>query len=118
MTCANVLNLLRYVDELNLNTLKVNLFYENQSFVIKKFNFFLVVKKDSCMKFLTKDTNFSQIIMMPEFEHLNPALMVEIIRLKQTPRKLTNADQMSEIIADQSKFSTDDEFNFFRFKLI
>jgi hypothetical protein len=59
--------------------------------------------KDYCLKFLTKDINFNMVIMMPEFEQLNQTLMVEIIRLKQTPRKYTNADQINEIVIDQSK---------------
>lgn len=52
------------------------------------------------MKFVVKDVNFNQVIMMPEFEQLNQALMVEIIRLKQTPRKNVNPDQPVEILIE------------------
>lgn len=50
------------------------------------------------MKFLYKDSNFNQVIMLNEFELLERPLMVEMIRLKQTPRKSSNPEQMSELI--------------------
>lgn len=43
------------------------------------------------MKFLAKDSNFNQVIMLTEFEQLQPSLMVECIRLRQTPKKLTQS---------------------------
>ena len=66
ITCSNVLNLLYYIDSLNLLTLK-----------------------EACMSFLIKDTNFNQVIMLSEFESLESSLMVEIIRRRQatTPKK-------------------------------
>jgi hypothetical protein len=50
------------------------------------------------MKFLYKDSNFNQVIMLNEFESLERPLMVEMIRLKQTPRKSSNPDQMADLI--------------------
>lgn len=47
------------------------------------------------MKFLSKDANFNQVIMLTEFEQLQPALMVECIRLKQAPKKLTPTNEQS-----------------------
>jgi hypothetical protein len=45
---------------------------------------FLVVNilklQERCIKFIIKDTNFSQIVMSNEFESLDRALIVEIIR--------------------------------------
>ena len=57
------------------------------------------------MKFLSKDTNFNQVIMLSEFEKLDKSLMVEIIRLKQTPRKMTNIDQMTDLITSIDVFN-------------
>jgi len=48
------------------------------------------------MKFLAKDTNFNQVIMLNEFEHLHSPLMVEIIRLKQTNRKFNILEPATE----------------------
>ena len=42
------------------------------------------------MKFLTKDSNFKQIVMSNEFEKLDKILMVEIIRRHQSPLSSTN----------------------------
>ncbi|RNA42331.1 leucine-zipper-like transcriptional regulator 1 [Brachionus plicatilis] len=89
ITCANVLSLLRYVDSLNLTTLK-----------------------ESCMKFLAKDTNFNQVIMLTEFEQLQSSLMVEIIRLRQTPRKINTTEQINEIVRDKSSCLEKDLENF------
>jgi hypothetical protein len=60
--------------------------------------------KELCMKFLSKDSNFNQVIMLNEFELLERPLMVEMIRLKQTPRKSSNPDQMSDLIISKIKF--------------
>lgn len=54
------------------------------------------------MKFLAKDINFNQVIMLTEFEQLQSSLMVEIIRLRQTPRKFNTNEQINEIIRDKS----------------
>lgn len=56
------------------------------------------------MKFLAKDSNFNQVIMLTEFEQLQSSLMVEIIRLRQTPRKISTNEHINEIIRDKSKF--------------
>lgn len=45
------------------------------------------------MKFLAKDSNFNQVIMLTEFEQLERPLIVEIIRLRQTPRKSAMNEQ-------------------------
>jgi leucine-zipper-like transcriptional regulator 1 len=58
ITCSNVLNLLCYVEN-------------------------LPVLKEQCMKFLSKESNFNQVISLREFESLKSSLMVEMIRLKQ-----------------------------------
>lgn len=60
LTCANILALLRYTHFLNLHALK-----------------------ECCMRYLAKDLNFNQVINFKEFEQLESALMVEIIRLRQ-----------------------------------
>lgn len=41
--------------------------------------------KEFCLKFVVKETNYSQIVMSREFEGLDRALMVEVIRRKQSP---------------------------------
>ena len=69
LNITNVLSLLQYIHLLNLSTLK-----------------------EFCMKFLIKDTNFNQIIMLTEFEHFDKCLIVEAIRLKQCPRKILDAE--------------------------
>ena len=58
------------------------------------------------MKYLTKETNFKQIVMSNEFEHLEQSLMVEIIRRHQSPLKASlTVDQESHI--DSSTLSHD-----------
>ena len=52
------------------------------------------------MKFVAKDSNFNQIIMLSEFEQIETTLMVEIIRLRQNPRKLTN-DKSSDLMLEK-----------------
>lgn len=51
--------------------------------------------KELCMKFLSKDANFNQVIMLTEFEQLQPSLIVECIRLKQAPKKIQPSDHQS-----------------------
>lgn len=41
--------------------------------------------KEFCLRFIVKETNYNQIVMSKEFEDLDRALMVEIIRRKQMP---------------------------------
>ncbi|KAF4516879.1 hypothetical protein B566_EDAN011223 [Ephemera danica] len=41
--------------------------------------------KEFCLKFVVKETNYNQIVMSREFETLDRALMVEVIRRKQAP---------------------------------
>lgn len=74
VTVSNCLALLRYIHNLNLATLK-----------------------EFCMKFLAKDANFNQVIMLTEFEQLETTLMVEIIRLRQNPVLKNLNDSMSEL---------------------
>jgi leucine-zipper-like transcriptional regulator 1 len=69
ISTTNVLNLLEYVHSMDMKYLK-----------------------ECCMKFLIKDSNFNQIIMMQEFEKINQSLMVEIIRKRQSPQK-SNSDR-------------------------
>uniref|UniRef100_S4RP90 Leucine zipper like post translational regulator 1 n=1 Tax=Petromyzon marinus TaxID=7757 RepID=S4RP90_PETMA len=41
--------------------------------------------KEYCLKFVVKDSHFSQVIMSREFENLFPALIVQIVRRKEHP---------------------------------
>lgn len=41
--------------------------------------------KNLCLKFIVKDSNYKDIVMSSEFETLDKALMVEIVREKQRP---------------------------------
>lgn len=41
--------------------------------------------KEFCLRFIVKDTNYNQIVMSKEFETLDRALMVEVIRRRQLP---------------------------------
>ncbi|XP_061417062.1 leucine-zipper-like transcriptional regulator 1 isoform X1 [Lethenteron reissneri] len=41
--------------------------------------------KEYCLKFVVKDSHFSQVIMSREFESLFPALIVQIVRRKEHP---------------------------------
>ncbi|XP_076453190.1 leucine-zipper-like transcriptional regulator 1 isoform X2 [Babylonia areolata] len=43
--------------------------------------------KEYCLRFVVKDSNYSQIVMSREFETLEQPLMVEIIRRKQMPQQ-------------------------------
>lgn len=55
------------------------------------------------MKYLTKESNFKQIVMSNEFEHLEQTLMVEIIRRHQSPLKTTlTVDQQAPVDASGS----------------
>jgi len=41
--------------------------------------------KESCMKFIIKENNYSPLVMSSDFENLSKELMVEIVRRKQMP---------------------------------
>ena len=43
--------------------------------------------QEYCLRFVVKDSNYSQIVMSREFETLEQPLMVEIIRRKQMPQQ-------------------------------
>ncbi len=45
----------------------------------------LLFVKDYCQRFITKEQNYSQIVMSKDFETLDQPLMVEIIRQRQCP---------------------------------
>jgi len=42
--------------------------------------------KEFCLKFITKESSYTQIVMSKEFECLEQPLMVEIVRRRQIPR--------------------------------
>lgn len=72
------------------------------------------------MRFVAKDSNFNQIIMCIEFEQIESSLMVEIIRLRQNPRKLPAAtpdnlmyDKCNSLEKDLEIFLTKDIGNEF-----
>ncbi len=46
---------------------------------------FLSISQEYCLKFIVKESNYSQIIMTKEFEKIDQPLMVEIIRRRQLP---------------------------------
>lgn len=48
------------------------------------------------MRFLYKDLNFNQVIMLTEFEQLQTSLIVECIRLRQAP-KINSTDPIEEL---------------------
>uniref|UniRef100_A0A0L8HE46 BTB domain-containing protein n=1 Tax=Octopus bimaculoides TaxID=37653 RepID=A0A0L8HE46_OCTBM len=52
--------------------------------------------KEYCLKFIVKESNYSQIIMSKEFETLDQPLMVEIIRRKQQPQFRTLPDPQTD----------------------
>ena len=57
------------------------------------------------MKFLTKDSNFNQIIMLSEFEQIETALMVEIIRLRQNPlRKIMTSEKLNDNMFEKCNY--------------
>lgn len=55
--------------------------------------------KELCLKLIVRESNYTQIVMSPEFETLDQRLMVEIIRRKQLPilKKAQEAQQMNEM---------------------
>ncbi len=96
VTCLNVLALLRYIHSLNLPS----------------------TLKEFCMKFLAKDSNFNQVIMMTEFEQLETTLMVEIIRLRQNPApKNSLNDSMSELMLEKCTSLEQDLEHFIKNKI-
>ena len=102
LTCKNVLCLLRYTDNLNLISLKVYMFIFSSDLYLTIFIFF---EKDLCMKFLAKDSNFNQIIMQSEFEQIETALMVEIIRLRQNPQKTMTYEKINDdVVFEKCKY--------------
>jgi hypothetical protein len=58
----------------------------------------LLFIKEFCLKFIIKETNYSQIVMSKEFETLEQPLMVEIIRQQQqqTPQSRTQVEPLFE----------------------
>ena len=70
------------------------------------------------MKFLAKDSNFNQVIMMTEFEQLETTLMVEIIRLRQNPApKNSLNDSMSELMLEKCTSLEQDLEHFIKNKI-
>nr|XP_033811420.1 leucine-zipper-like transcriptional regulator 1 [Geotrypetes seraphini] len=53
--------------------------------------------KEHCLNFVVKESHFNQVIMMEEFEHLSPSLIVEIVRRKQQPPARVTSDQPVDI---------------------
>lgn len=49
-----------------------------------KLNLFFI--KEYCLKFIVKESNFTQIVMTHEFETVERELMVDIIRRRQMPQ--------------------------------
>ena len=62
------------------------------------------------MKFLSKDINFNQVIMLSEFEQLERPLLVEMIRLRQSPRKCT----VNELTSQETTSLEEDLESFFK----
>jgi hypothetical protein len=58
----------------------------------------LLFIKEFCLKFIVKETNYSQIVMSKEFETLEQPLMVEIIRRQQqqTPQSRSQVEPQFE----------------------
>ncbi|XP_052124024.1 leucine-zipper-like transcriptional regulator 1 homolog [Frankliniella occidentalis] len=54
--------------------------------------------KELCLKLIVRETNYTQIVMSPDFETLDQPLMVEIIRRKQLPvlKKAQETQLMTE----------------------
>lgn len=52
--------------------------------------------KEFCLKFITKETSYTQIVMSKEFELLEQPLMVEIVRRRQIPKNHTEHHPMFE----------------------
>lgn len=46
--------------------------------------------KDHCMSFIVKDDNFNDIVMSNEFETLDKPLMVEIVRKRVYPGRMSD----------------------------
>lgn len=52
--------------------------------------------KEFCLKFITKESSYTQIVMSKEFELLEQPLMVEIVRRRQIPRRHIAPEPMFE----------------------
>lgn len=50
--------------------------------------------KEFCLKFITKETSYTQVVMSKEFEMLEQPLMVEIVRRRQIPRCLIASEHL------------------------
>jgi leucine-zipper-like transcriptional regulator 1 len=72
----------------------------------------LGVIKEFCLKYVVKDNNYSQIVMSREFENLERALMVEIIRRKQSPPVCCMAPP---VCSSQPEHATEPAGNIFPF---
>lgn len=57
--------------------------------LINVVNFRLTLIKDFCLSFIVKDDNLYEIVMSTEFGNLDKPLMVEIIRKRLNPGKIT-----------------------------
>ncbi|CAG7833679.1 unnamed protein product [Allacma fusca] len=65
--------------------------------------------KEFCLKFIVKESNYTQIVMSKEFETLDQPLMVEIVRRRQVPRSQVIPEpafdvQMTTLEQDMDQF--------------
>jgi hypothetical protein len=57
------------------------------------------------MRFICKDANFNNIINLSDFEQLDKQLIIEIVRLKQAPKKISQIEQLSDTVVENSNAS-------------
>lgn len=57
----------------------------------------LVLIKDHCLNFIVKDENFNEIVMSNDFVTLDKPLMVEIIRKRVYPGRVTDLSRTSKL---------------------
>lgn len=52
--------------------------------------------KEYCLKFIVKESNFTQIVMRVEFENVEKELMIDIIRRRQVPQVFQSSERHTE----------------------
>lgn len=78
---------MRWLEQLCLQYLEATISTQNVLEALKyAAHLKLFFLKEFCLKYITRETSYTQIVMSKEFELLEQPLMVEIVRRRQIPK--------------------------------
>lgn len=92
---------MRWLEQLCIQYLEATISVSNVLEALKNaVHLNLYCPKEYCLKFIVKESNYTQIVMSKEFESLDQPVMVEIVRRRQAPR--THSSLESSCVAEGS----------------